>query len=241
VRQGIGKNAAGPFFLNVLLESRPGSGPDASALHLRENVPQESAARTRNALAQRYSGYSDMDDQFGKILDAIDPSNTIVAFTSDAGEQIGSHGLDGDDVFYEESTRVPLAIRIPGVRAAASDLLVSHVDLMPTLLGLCSESQIEGVQGRDLSGLLTSGQGERPESVFAEGRIGQRDEWRMLALGVDKMVVDAAGDPTHLYNLAEDPYEMRNLVQEPSVQLKRAQLLATMRAARSRLLDFRRR
>lgn len=231
-----------PYFLSILLDPRlSGASFDPGSLHLRENVPADAESAARDALAQRYAAYRQMDQQFGKVLAAIDASNTIVVFTSDAGEQIGSHGLDEDDTFYEESARVPLAIRIPGIKASPSDLFVSHVDLMPTLGALCGADPVEGVQGRDLSSLMTGGRGDRPESVLVEGRIGQRDEWRMLVIGVDKIVTDAAGDPTHLFNLAADPYEKRNLAAEKSAELKRDQLLAMMRAERSRLLDFRRR
>ncbi len=230
-----------PYFLSATIDpERFSSSRDAATLHLRDNVPKEIAEKTRDALVARYAAYASMDAQFGKLLDSVGES-TIVIFTSDAGEQIGSHELDGDDSFYEESVRVPLAIRFPGVQPGASDLLASTVDIMPTVLGLLGEPPVAGVQGRDLSWLITSGRGDRPESVFAEGRIGQRDEWRMLVLAMDKLVVDAAGDPTHLFNLARDPYEQRNLVHESSTELKRAQLLAIMRSERSRLLDFRRR
>ncbi len=243
---GIGDDLAGkirqsPFFLQVILErERIGRGTEAENLQVRENVPAGAREETLVRLAERYSGYSQIDALFGKLLGLIDQSNTIVVFTSDAGEQIGSHGLDGDDTFFEESTRVPFAIRVPGVNASASELLISHVDVAPTLAGLCGADPLDGAQGRDLSTLLKSGSGERPESIFAEGRAGQRDEWRMLVQGADKLVTDAGGEATHLFNLATDPYELTDLVHDPSVQLKRAQLMATIRAARSRLLDFRR-
>ncbi len=231
-----------PSFRCVVLgPGRFPSRPESEKLHVRDNVPADSSAKIREALSMRYGSYASIDEQFGKLLDGIDAANTIIVFTSDAGEQIGSHGLEGDDSFYEESSRVVLAIRFPNVRPAASDLLVSHVDILPTVVGLLGDPPIAGVQGRDLSWLLTSGRGDRPEFVFAEGRMKQRDEWRMLVLGTDKLVVNAAGDPTHLFNLARDPYEMNNLVRDPSVELKRAQLVATIRAERSRLLDFRRR
>jgi arylsulfatase A-like enzyme len=229
-----------PFFLSIILEP-PHFAADSARPHVRENVPADLAEKTAEELRHRYGNYSAFDEQFGRILTGLDASNTIVVFTSDAGEQVGSHGLEGDDSFYEESARVPLAIRAPGLRPAVSDLLVSHVDVMPTLLGLCVEPRVDGVQGRDLSPFLTTGQGDRPESVFAEGRIGQKDEWRMLVLGSDKLVTDAAGEVTYLFNLAADPYELTNLAHAPSAQLKRAQLLATIRVMRSRLLDFRRR
>ena len=228
----------GPFCLTVRIEpSHPTYQPDPASLHPRQNVASDAM---REQLAARYAAYWEMDLHFGRLLKGIDPSNTIVAFTSDAGEQIGSHNLDDDDTFYEESTRVPLAIRVPGVAASVSNLEVSHVDLMPTLLGLCGEPAPEDVQGHDLSRLLTGGAGERPESIFAEGRIGQRDEWRVLIVGFDKLVTNASGDALHLFNLATDPYEMKDLLREAS-DLKKDQLLATMRTVRSRLLDFRKR
>jgi arylsulfatase A-like enzyme len=234
-----------PYFLSAVLEpGDAGNGPDPADLHLRENVPEDDAERARTELSRRYAGYAAMDRQFAKLMEGVDAANTIVVFTSDAGELIGSHGMDGDDSFYEESVRVPLAVRIPGVKGSASDLLVSHVDLMPTLLALSGVSgadSVEDVQGLDLSASWMGKQGARREAVLAEGRIGEPDEWRMLVQGYDKIVTNATGDPTHLFNLAEDPYELKNLVRDPKVQLKRAQLAATIRAERSRVLDFRRR
>lgn len=239
---------ASPFFLNLSLTAPKDSKPlDAAKLHLRENVPEASEAAARKALADRYGAYRAMDEEFGRVLAALDrlklAVNTMVVFTSDCGEQIGSHGLTGDDTFYEESVRVPLAIRFPRVlpQGSKSGVLACHADIMPTLLGLCGEPSPDGMQGGDLSPLLLSGKGERPESVYIEGRIGQKDEWRALVLGLDKAVTDAQGELTHLFNLADDPYELTNLAQEPSVQLKRDQLLAQLRAARQRLLDFKRR
>lgn len=243
--QGAGTR---PFFLNLSLEAAWDSKPvDAVKLHLRENVPEASVAEARKALAGRYGAYRVMDEQFGRVLNALDRLNlaadTIVVFTSDCGDEIGSHGLAGDGAFYEESVRVPLAIRFPRVipHGSKSDVLACHADIMPTLLGFCGEPSPDGTQGNDLSPLLISGLGDRPELVFMEGRIGQKDEWRALVLGLDKAVIDAQGAMTQLFNLADDPYEMTNLVHDPAVQLKRDQLLAQLRAERQRLLDFSRR
>ena len=235
-----------PFFLNLILEPPKTVKPlDPSKLHPRENISSGTDADVRQKLARRYGEYAALDEQFGKMMAALDrrklTQETIVVFTSDRGEQIGSHGLDGDDVWFEESVRVPLAIRHPGAQPFASDVLASQVDIVPTLLALCGEPAFEGLQGHDLSGLLLGQKSERPESVFAEGKIGQKDEWRMLVLGSDKLVEDENGAVTHLYNLAEDPYELTDLAHEPSAQLKRDQMLAIMRATRQRLLDFRRR
>jgi arylsulfatase A-like enzyme len=240
-------NAPSPFYLGVTLDvPRDAKPADASKLHLRDNVPENIEPQVRKDLAERYGGYAAMDQQFGKLLAALDGANasgdTIVVFTSDHGEQIGSHGLDGDGVAYEESVRVPLAIRFPrALHGEASEILASQVDILPTVLGLLGEPAFEGIEGHDLSPLLLGVKADRPESVFVEGRVGQKDEWRMVVVGSDKLVMDAQGAVSGMYNLAGDPYEMKNLAKDPSVQLKRDGLAATLRAMKSQLLDFKRR
>lgn len=243
---GLQANAQ-PFYLGVTLDAPQDAKPaDASKLHLRDNVPQALEAQARKDLAARYGAYAAMDQEFGKLLAALDRANlandTIVVFTSDHGEQIGSHGLEGAGVAYEESVRVPLAIRFPRVlHGDASDILASQVDILPSVLGLVGEPAFEGLEGHDLSPLLLGVKAERPESVFIEGRIGQKDEWRAVVVGTDKLVVDEQGTVSGLYNLAADPFEMKNLAGDPSAQLKRDGLMATLRAMKSQLLDFKRR
>ena len=233
---------ASPFCANIPLDPPRISNPvDGARLHLRDNVPAEAVDKTRETLGRYYGTLAAMDQQLGKILSAI-PENTVAIFTSDCGAELGSHGIDGDDVPFEESVRIPLAIRFPpAVAPAASDLLVSQVDLLPTVIALCGEPAFEGIQGRDLSPFLLGAKGDRPETVFAEGKIGDRDEWRLLVQGTDKIAVDANGEVLELYNLAADPYELKNRATDPSVQLKRDQLMAVLRATRSKLLDFKRR
>ena len=209
------KNRDQPFFLTVSLAGLTGAGQN---------------------LAKHCAAWLALDAEIARLIETL-PEGTIVVFTSDCGEQIGAHGLEGDDVFFEESVHIPLAIRYPPVlaRGLASDLIVSQVDIMPTLLGMCGEAAPEGVQGRDFL------KGERPESVYAEGRIGQSEEWRMLVLGVDKLVVNAHSEVTHLFNLAEDPQELTNLARDGSVKLKRDGLLAQLRASGRHYADFKRR
>jgi len=155
------------------------------------------------------------------------------------GEQFGSHSGQGDDYVYEETMRIPLAIRYPRVLKGGSqnDLLVSQVDIMPTLLKWCGAPIPDVLQGRDLSALLAGQSGERPDAVYAEGRLGQKDEWRMLVHGYDKLVVDKNEDVTYLFNLADDPYEETNLANVSAEQLKRDSLLAIERQWAKKLGD----
>lgn len=247
MRYYIDNKADGALLITLILEPPRFSGPsDPALLHPRPNVPADLESRARKDLAYYYGNLLWVDGEVGNILDAMDHAgfaeNTIVVFTADHGRQIGSHGSEDDDLPFEESVRIPLALRYPRtLQPSASDLLVSQVDIMPTLLALCGETVPEAVQGRDLPALLSGQKGERPESVYCEGKIGQKDEWRMMVLGFDKIVVNSQTEVTHLYNLADDPYELTNLAHEPAEQLKRDQLIAVLRASARRLGDFKRR
>jgi arylsulfatase A-like enzyme len=255
-----------PFFVEWTFENLGGGlmeRRDPSSLHLRENVPAYAEATARAELRTFYARAGACDRDIGIVLEALDrpglsgnplAEDTIVVFTSLHGEQFGSHGESGDDSVYEESIRIPLLIRYPRAirHTGPSDMLVSQVDLAPTLFQWCGVPIPQTVQGRDLSDLLTgestsgqntSGQSPpvqsnaRPDAIYAEGRLGQKDEWRMLVEGYDKLVSNLEGNVTHLYNLADDPYETANLANAPAYQLKRDALLAQQRVWMKKLED----
>jgi len=241
-----------PFYVEWYMEN-VGSGlmerTNPGDLHVRENVPTELQGRTREDMAVFYARARTRDRDIGEVLEALGRTlkgndnglndDTIVIFTSLHGEQFGSHSGQGDDYVYEETIRIPLAIRYPRVLKGGSqnDILVSQVDIMPTLLTWCGAAIPDVVQGRDLSALLAGQLGERPEAVYAEGRLGQKDEWRMLVHGYDKLVVDKNEDVTYLFNLADDPYEETNLANVTAERLKRDALLAVERQWAKKLND----
>ena len=93
-------------------------------------------------------------------------------FTSDHGDLLGAHGGMQQKWYnaFDEAIRVPLVVKGPGVAAAAGGVTIptSHVDLLPTLLGLAGidveraaagvaehHAEAHPLPGRDLSGLLT--------------------------------------------------------------------------------------
>jgi arylsulfatase A-like enzyme len=202
--------------VKVVDASAPAPPARTFAVHLRQNVTGPGA---EEKLAKYYAGLSDIDAAFGEFL-AGAPADAIVVFTSDRGVQMGSQGMDGDDQPYEESLRVPLAIRYPGGRGAgtASGGLLSTIDLLPSLVE----------------------NGEPPahsESIYAEGGLGRRDEWRVVVRGYDKLVFTPDGRPSNLYNLADDPYEMMNLVSEPGAKLTVASMTALARVWMRKVAD----
>ena len=116
---------------------------------------------------------SQVDQAIGRILWALEVSgqadNTIVVFTTDHGEMMGSHSLIGKQVLYEESVWLPLLLRVPFRHHGSIHVgrPVSHIDLVPTLLGLLGQSVPENLPGHDLLPLL---EGEEPvqDHVFIE-------------------------------------------------------------------------
>ncbi len=168
-----------------------------------------------------------LDANVGRIMRVLDEphlaEDTIVVFTSCHGEMLGEP--------VEKSVRVPLLIRYPRLLPASrkNDFLMSSVDVMPTLLGLCGADIPDAVQGQDLSALIASGKGSRPESIYSEGKLGEPGEWRMVVRGLDKLVVDRDLNVTHLYNLGADPSEMENLARDPAQELRRDEMSALLK------------
>ncbi len=248
----IREHASRPFFLVVSWgpPHPPRTPPppfaqlyDPARLRLRANVPGGAAAEARQALAGYYGLCSALDACLGQILEVLEATgaaeDTVVVFTSDHGEMLGSHGLDLAEAPFEEAVRVPLVIRYP--RAARGgrrvDSFATGVDLAPTLLALAGLEPGEGMQGRDLSAYLLSGEGPRAEAVYAHGRLGTPAEWRLLVRGLDKVVVDRELRVTHLFNLGQDPYERRNLAFEPAQARRRDEMTAILRDRMRRLGD----
>ena len=116
-----------------------------------------------------------VDQAIGRILESLELSgmadDTIVVFTSDHGDVLGAHGglIQKWCNAFDEATRVPLLIAGPGIATGDEGVTIptSHVDLIPTLLGLADidiEQATEGVAahhdeaqplpGRDLSGIV---------------------------------------------------------------------------------------
>jgi arylsulfatase A-like enzyme len=127
-----------------------------------------------------------VDKAIGRILEALTQSGmadeTVVVFTSDHGDLLGAHGglIQKWCNAFDEATRVPLLIAGPGIEPGHGGIQVptSHVDLIPTLLGLAGidperatagvaahHDEVQPLPGRDLSPVIR-GQVE-PNSVVS--------------------------------------------------------------------------
>ncbi|HET8548756.1 MAG TPA: sulfatase [Bryobacteraceae bacterium] len=234
----IGQTSTQPFFLYLswVAPHAPLTPPtrhavyDPHRIHLRANVPANREAQTRKDAAAYYGLCTAVDENLGRVLSEVDAcdltEDTIVVFTSDHGIMLGSHGLDGIDLPYEESARIPLLIRYPRRLKARTEnrALVSNVDYAPTLLALCGAPVPGGMQGANLADWLIGGE-RRRDAIYAEGGLGTPQEWRMIVHGMDKIVVDSKLHATHLYRLDHDPYELTNLAADRAESRRRDKLL----------------
>jgi arylsulfatase A-like enzyme len=193
-----------------------------------------SEAHWREYTARYWGLNSLVDTHVGRILDALDASgqrdNTIIVFTSDHGEMLGSHQLLYKAVMFKESTRVPLLIQLPGQKAAGRiSGPVSQVDLVPTLLELMGEvpaaTHLPGVSLAGLCGEAASGQ-----AVSAVGSASPCVvEWipasqpckatvRTLITPEGERYSHYSNGEHEFYDLESDPGETRNLAADDACQ-----------------------
>ena len=167
-----------------------------------------------NSAPYYFSNVTGVDREIGRVLRALEASgeadNTIVVFTADHGEMMGSHGLMQKNYIYDESFLVPFMLKDPrGVKPRLEDLMLSPVDLMPTLLSMLGlKNRIPAsVQGIDYSeGIRTGDYSRQPQPASAlylhGGRKGVRTDRYTYQ-------VDLKGR-TLLFDRSTDPYQMKN-------------------------------
>ena len=193
-----------------------------------------------------YAAVSAIDAQVGRLLAALDDlglaENTLVIFTSDHGQQMGSHGLLYKNVPFEESMRIPFVMRGPGELSteAAATTVLSSVDIAPTLLGLLgfSASIPAQMQGHDLAPLLRGESGTPTGSgesalYFYYPRDADDADIRGIRSRSTKFIArfhPAGGLTTDLYDLIADPYELHNIT-DPALVREHAKTLETALAA----------
>ena len=170
----------------------------------------------RQSLADYYACIEFVDEEVGRILDALASAghaeDTIVVFSSDHGLAIGSHGLFGKQNLYEHSMRAPLIFAGPGIRGGAnSDAFCHLLDIFPTLGELARVQGPEGSEGRSLAPILAGRETHGRDAIFTAYRNIQRavrdERW--------KLIVYPQINKTQIFDLESDPIEMHDLAGEP--------------------------
>lgn len=184
------------------------------------------ADEIRRHIADYYAMISHLDDQIGRVLDAIETAgaakNTVIIFAGDNGLAVGQHGLMGKQNLYDHSLRVPLVLAGPGIRRGKSDSLVYLHDLFATVCDLAG-AKTPPCDAQSLRPLIDGKTDQGRKQIVA----GYRQQQRALRLGQFKLIEYRVNGTRHtqLFDLAADPWEMNNLAQQPD----HAQRLAEMR------------
>lgn len=212
--------------------------PDEELL-VRKNVQLGAKAADHTAKGQKdiqtnarvyFSLIKSVDDEVGRVLDCLkeigEENNTIVVFTSDHGEMMGSHGLTGKSVIYDESFLVPFILKYPGkLRHRVDDLMLGSVDIMPTMLGLVGlEDKIPStVMGYDYSdGILT---GKYVKNKKAETSFFLSKNSKGVRSNRYTYLVYSDGS-YELYDNKKDPYQVESLKIE-SIPQEASEMLKT--------------
>lgn len=198
---------------------------DPEDVVLRPNVPESCAADARADLAGYYAHVSALDACLGELLRTLDETglarDTVLLFTSDHGDMLGSHGMARKQKPWDESIRVPMLLRYPaglGEGGRTSEKIVDAPDIMPTLLSLAGVEVPGTVEGADLSDYARGA--EPPDddaavveciSPFGEFTRPQGREYRGVRTRTHTYVRTLDG-PWLLYDNVADPYQMNNLV-----------------------------
>ena len=215
------------------------------------NLQQQASQLTDAQLQQVRAGYwaavSYVDHLVGRLmttlLDTDQWENTIMVFTSDHGEMLGHHGLFGQyAVLYDDVIRIPLIVRPPGGlgRASSCDQLISHTDLLPSLVGWCGGSRPEAVQGANASDLMLGGTTPIHTGIAAEYHSANWTEpmTPMRAWITERWKYTATLDGTdELYDLEADPQEMANLIADPASSLALDRMRGELQAWQQQTTD----
>jgi arylsulfatase A-like enzyme len=146
---------------------RPPEGAPSLATHtfgeLRQynDIPFRGALddrKTRELIRGYYAATTFMDAQVGRLTAALRRlglwDNTIVVLWGDNGFHLGEHGMWSKHTNFEETTRVPLIVRVPGHKGARIAAVTESLDIYPSLCDLCGVSKPEGLEGRSLAPLM---------------------------------------------------------------------------------------
>jgi len=197
-----------------------------------------------------YSSVSALDAEIGRVLDRLeDPNgdsntddsildNTWVIFMGDNGWQTGHHKFTSKVLAYEESCRVPLLIKAPGVSPRVENKFALNIDLTTMFYDLAGLAPPTHLQGDNLRALV-----ENPaaswrsqfyyEAVTPENSLGaephdaiRTDQYKLIRTYATE--ADAKANTnivfTELYDLAADPIETINQAENPAFSAIRSDL-----------------
>ena len=174
--------------------------------------------RQKKAVGGYYAAVSYVDEQVGKVLDALHKAGldkkTIIIFTSDHGFHLGEHDFWAKVSLRDESAGVPLIICVPGKKPGVCGSLVELQDLYPTTSKFCGLKVPAGNQGKDISKMFDDPSHEVRKAAFSvapmrKGFLLREHDYAYIQYGED------AKGGIELFDMKKDPKQYTNLAQDP--------------------------
>ena len=188
------------------------------------------ADERRELLSGYFSAITAMDSNIGRLIGWLDSNglreNTLIVFTSDNGMNMGHHGIwgKGNGTYpanmFDTSVKVPTLMSRPGHIAAGQVVpdLLSHYDLMPTILDYVGLSHDAGSANRPGSSFAPQLNGQE---FSGQGPVVVHDEYgptRMIRTDSKKYVHRYPDGPNEFFDLVNDPEETVNQIGNPVFQ-----------------------
>jgi arylsulfatase A-like enzyme len=189
-----------------------------------------------------------VDDNIGRVLEWLEAqglaTNTVVIYTTDNGFFLGDHGLYDKRFMYEESLRIPLLVRWPGVikPGGVSDALALNLDFAQTFLDMAGANAPKEMQGRSLVPVL---KGKEPrnwrESFYYRyyhdpGHHNTRAHYGVRT-ETHKLIYYWKKDQWEMFDLVKDSQELRNLYNDPAQQKVVKKLKAELARLKKQVKD----
>ena len=199
-----------------------------SSLTLPPNVPDSLKEIVLKEMQGYYAHSTATDKAIGDLIQKVKDlkilDNTIIVFTSDHGEMMGSHGRlpFRKQLAWDESARVPFLISFPGIdkhRGTIMQAPITTPDILPSLLSLSGIKIPETIEGYDLSGLIKSPDPEADRAALFMNvypfDVNIKDkEYRAIRTAKYTYAKSPEG-PFMLFDDNNDPYQLNNLVNNP--------------------------
>jgi len=172
-----------------------------------------------------------LDMQVGRIRRALRENgleeDTLVVFTSDHGDGMGSHKWTRKMMFYEEAVHVPMILSWKGVipeGVTDAHHLISGIDILPTLCDYAGINLTKGLPGTSLKPWIENPSTEGRQYVVAESMSAPEitdESWkgRMVRTHNHKYVIfDRGKNREMLFDLGGDPLENVNVAADPAFE-----------------------
>ena len=164
-----------------------------------------------------YAIISHLDEQIGKILDAVEASGkmdkTYIFFGADHGLSVGHHGLIGKQSLFDHSIRIPMIVMGPDVprdRKVAQDVYLQ--DIMATSLDLAGIEKPDYVEFNSFKDMLN---GENTIGHYSGIYGAYMNLQRMIRKDGYKLLVYPKIDKVLLFDMKADPNEIKDLATQP--------------------------